>query len=192
MTKDNFQPRLGRIRDAKGQGNLRTTAKVFRDAGKAGARAVRLKGHVSPSSLRRGMGTGALAAAGLIAPGSRRVIVKARYTRQRPGDLGAAKAHLRYIQRDGVTREGLPGRLYDASSEDADLERPFSTAPTAIHISSASWSPPRTASGSPTSSRSSATSCARCSKISAPRSIGSPSIISTPGIRTRTSHPRKG
>jgi type IV secretory pathway VirD2 relaxase len=29
---------------------------------------------------------------------------------------------LRYIQRDGVTREGLPGRLYDASSDDADLE----------------------------------------------------------------------
>jgi type IV secretory pathway VirD2 relaxase len=122
MAKDNFQPKLGRIRDAKGQGNLRTTAKVFREAGKAGARAVRLRGHVSPSSLKRGMGTGALAAAGLIAPGGRRVIVKARYTRQRPGDLGAAKAHLRYIQRDGVTREGLPGRLYDASSEDADLE----------------------------------------------------------------------
>jgi len=122
MSDDNFQPKLGRIRDAKGEGNLTTRAKVFRDAGKAGARAVRLRGHVSSSSLRRGMGTGALAAAGFIAPGSRRVIVKARYTRQRPGDLGAAKAHLRYIQRDGVTREGLPGRLYDASSEDADLE----------------------------------------------------------------------
>ena len=122
MTKDNFQPKLGRIRDAKGTSNLRTTAKVFREAGKAGARAVRLRGHISPSSLRRGMGTGALAAAGLIAPGSRRVIVKARYTRHRPGDLGAATAHLRYIRRDGVTREGLPGRLYDASSEDADLD----------------------------------------------------------------------
>ena len=122
MTKDNFQPKLGRIRDAKGKSNLRTTAKVFREAGKAGARAVRLRGHISPSSLRRGMGTGALAAAGLIAPGSRRVIVKARYTRQRPGDLGAAKAHLRYIQRDGVTREGLPGRLYDATGDDADLD----------------------------------------------------------------------
>jgi len=33
MAKDNFQPRLGRIRDVKGQGNFRTTAKVFRDAG---------------------------------------------------------------------------------------------------------------------------------------------------------------
>ncbi|MGE0851993.1 MAG: DUF3363 domain-containing protein [Hyphomicrobiaceae bacterium] len=34
--------------------------------------------------------------------------------------MGAARAHLRYIQRDGVTREGEPGRLYDARSDDAD------------------------------------------------------------------------
>ena len=60
------------------------------------------------------MGAGVRAAAGLIAPGSRRVIVKARYTRIVAGDLGAARAHLKYIVRDGVTREGAPGRLYDA------------------------------------------------------------------------------
>ena len=52
--------------------------------------------------------------------GSRRVIVKARYTRIVAGDLGAARAHMRYIVRDGVTREGAPGRLYDANGDDAD------------------------------------------------------------------------
>jgi type IV secretory pathway VirD2 relaxase len=67
------------------------------------------------------MAPGVLARAGLIAPGSRRVIVRARYVRQRGGDLGAARAHLRYIQRDGVTREGKPGRLYDARGDDADV-----------------------------------------------------------------------
>ncbi len=122
MANDRFQPKLGRFRDPQGRAALTTRAKVFRQAGKAGIRAVRLRGHVSPSSPKRGMGTGALAAAGLIAPGSRRVIVKARYTRQRAGDLGAAKAHLRYIQRDGVTREGLPGHVYDASSDSADVD----------------------------------------------------------------------
>ena len=66
------------------------------------------------------MGAGVRAAAGLIAPGSRRVIVKARYTRIVAGDLGAARAHLNYIQRDGVTREGAPGRLYDATGDDVD------------------------------------------------------------------------
>ena len=66
------------------------------------------------------MGAGVRAAAGLIAPGSRRVIVKARYTRIVAGDLGAARAHLKYIVRDGVTREGAPGRLYDATGDDVD------------------------------------------------------------------------
>jgi type IV secretory pathway VirD2 relaxase len=122
MANGTFKPKLGGIRDGKGRTNLRTTFRVFREAGKAGARVVRIRGHVSPSSLKRGMGTGALAAAGFLAPGSRRVIVRARYTRQPAGDLGAARAHVRYIQRDGVTREGLPGHVYDASRNDADLD----------------------------------------------------------------------
>jgi type IV secretory pathway VirD2 relaxase len=36
------------------------------------------------------------------------------------GDLGAAQAHMKYIVRDGVTREGAPGRLYDANGDDVD------------------------------------------------------------------------
>jgi hypothetical protein len=60
------------------------------------------------------------ARAGIMAPGSRRVIVRARYSRQLAGDLGAAKAHLRYIQRDGITRDGGPGQLYDATIDQAD------------------------------------------------------------------------
>jgi hypothetical protein len=69
---------------------------------------------------KRGMGAGVRAAAGLIAPGSRRVVVKARYTRIVGGDLSAARAHLKYIQRDGVTHEGAPGRLYDARHNEAN------------------------------------------------------------------------
>ena len=34
--------------------------------------------------------------------------------------MGAARAHLKYIQRDGVTREGDVGRLYDAQRDDVD------------------------------------------------------------------------
>lgn len=120
MAQNNFVPKLGRIRDARRGRAERHATLVFRQAGKHGARALRQKGHVAPSSLTRGMGTGLRAAAGLIAPGSRRVIVKARYTRIASGDLGAARAHLKYILRDGVTREGAPGRLYDASGKDVD------------------------------------------------------------------------
>lgn len=120
MTQDKFTPKLGRIRDTRQARAERHTALVFRQAGRQGARALRQNGHVAPGSLTRGMGTGLRAAAGLIAPGGRRVIVKARYTRIVGGDLGAARAHLKYIVRDGVTREGKPGRLYDASGEEVD------------------------------------------------------------------------
>lgn len=120
MTQDKFAPRLGRIRDTRQVRAERHAALVFRQAGREGARALRQKGHVASGSLTRGMGTGLRAAAGLIAPGSRRVIVKARYTRIVGGDLGAARAHLKYIMRDGVTRDGKAGRLYDASSADVD------------------------------------------------------------------------
>ncbi|MFH0301105.1 relaxase/mobilization nuclease RlxS, partial [Bradyrhizobium sp. 31Argb] len=36
--------------------------------------------------------------------------------------LGAVRAHLRYVQRDGVTREGEPGELYDAGNDRADAK----------------------------------------------------------------------
>ena len=120
MTEDDFNPKLGRIRDARRARAQRHATLVFRHAGKHGARALRQRGHISPATAKRGMGAGVRAAAGLIAPGSRRVIVKARYTRIVAGDLGAARAHLKYIVRDGVTREGTPGRLYDAASDTAD------------------------------------------------------------------------
>ena len=34
--------------------------------------------------------------------------------------IAAARAHMRYVQRDGVTREGAPGQLYDAGADKAD------------------------------------------------------------------------
>ena len=120
MAQDDFNPQLGRIRDARRARAQRHAALVFRQAGKHGARALRQRGHISSATPKRGMGAGLRAAAGLMAPGTRRVIVKARYTRIVAGDLGAARAHLKYIVRDGVTREGAPGRLYDANGDDVD------------------------------------------------------------------------
>ena len=115
MAQDDFDPKLGRIRDARRAARrYATRLSCFDRPAKHGARALRQRGHISPATPKRGMGAGVRAAAGLIAPGSRRVIVKARYTRIVAGDLGAARAHLKYIVRDGVTREGEPGRLYDA------------------------------------------------------------------------------
>src|SRR5262249_21357877 len=120
MSDDDFKPKLGRMRDRPGSRQLRQRTRFFQQAGKAGIRTLRQRGHVTSATPKRGMGAGVRAAAGLIAPGSRRVIVKARYTRIIAADLGAARAHLKYILRDGVTREGAPGQLYDATHDEAD------------------------------------------------------------------------
>ena len=51
----------------------------------------------------------------------RRVMVKYRIAKfAKANSMSAARAHLRYIQRDGVTREGEPGHLYSAEHDRAD------------------------------------------------------------------------
>jgi type IV secretory pathway VirD2 relaxase len=50
----------------------------------------------------------------------RRAVVKASLIRLQGKAGQAARAHMRYIQRDGVTREGLPGELYGPNTDRAD------------------------------------------------------------------------
>src|SRR5229473_1678500 len=52
-------------------------------------------------------------------PGARRVMVKSRSVRA-AGKNGRAAAHLRYIQRDGTSRDGERGRLYSATQDRTD------------------------------------------------------------------------
>ena len=48
---------------------------------------------------------------------ARRCVVKARYVAMSAGGMKAARAHLAYIERDGVERDGTQGRLFDAAGE---------------------------------------------------------------------------
>ncbi|MFZ5676710.1 MAG: DUF3363 domain-containing protein [Pseudomonadota bacterium] len=116
---DDFIPRLGRIGWKGGTRLDRYVNRVMHAAHKAG-HLTKSGSSFSGSRSARGAAFGTLAGAGFAQSGRRRVIVKARIAKLKPGDLGAARAHLRYIQRDGVTPEGEPGRLYDAFSDDAD------------------------------------------------------------------------
>lgn len=116
---DEFMPRLGRIGWKRGTRLDRYVNRVMHAAHKAGHLA-NSGSSFSGSRSARGAAFGTLASAGFVAGGRRRVVVKARIARLKPGDLGAARAHLRYIQRDGVTPEGKPGRLYDGFSDDVD------------------------------------------------------------------------
>jgi len=83
-------------------------------------RGVRPPGARRTAKAGRGAVAAAFAADGL-GPRSRRVIVKARLVRVRGGSSRALTKHLQYLEREGVTPAGDPGRAYDASSDAADV-----------------------------------------------------------------------
>ena len=121
MKDEDFKLRLGRMRTSASPRGRKYLHAVLAAALRAG-----LKGRggraFDGSRIGRGSAIGRLLASrdrpvGLRA---RRAIVKARLVRLAGKGLGAARAHLRYIQRDGVTRKGEPGRLYSAREEVAD------------------------------------------------------------------------
>ncbi|MAT64860.1 MAG: conjugal transfer protein TraI [Gammaproteobacteria bacterium] len=121
---DIFKPKLGRIRSLGGVRSKNYLNRVLHQisaAGKTGfgtATAARRF-----SGYRIGRGNDALRhrrAGHRFEPSYRRVVIKTRIVKLKAGGLDAARSHLRYIQRDGVSKEHEPGRLYDAAHDEAD------------------------------------------------------------------------
>jgi type IV secretory pathway VirD2 relaxase len=119
---DDFEPRLGRMRAAgKGKGG-KFLGSVTAAAARSGTIGRTRSGSFDGSRIGRGASTGRLLSSRLSHRGlrARRVIVKARLVRLAGKGQSGARAHLRYIQRDGVTREGEPGMLYGRDADVAD------------------------------------------------------------------------
>jgi type IV secretory pathway VirD2 relaxase len=120
MAEDDFELWLGRI--AKDRPFRHQVRKAVNLAGGAkrgsGKRARRFDG----SRIGRGSGSGRILGSSNrhSGPRSRRVVVKARIVQLAGSGAKAAVAHLRYLQRDGTTREGERGTLYSADLEIAD------------------------------------------------------------------------
>ena len=125
MRRDNqFRPRLGKPRSRPPR--QRFVRLVLKAAEKHAAGGVRRT--VRTGTRRRGGGArrmhrGGGAALRLkqtrVPRGQRRVVVKARIVRHGPA-RSTLLAHLKYLKRDGVTRDGARGRLFDATSDDVD------------------------------------------------------------------------
>lgn len=108
MSDDNFELWLGRIgQDRSFRGRLR--AAVNRAGGMRRGRS-----RFTGVRIGRGVGVGAMLSSPSYRSGARgrRVIVKARIVRLSGKGRAGAAAHLRYLQRDGTTREGERGTLY--------------------------------------------------------------------------------
>ncbi|WP_246797172.1 relaxase/mobilization nuclease and DUF3363 domain-containing protein [Burkholderia perseverans] len=98
--------------------------KVLRQTSKAGAKlgkAAGKVGHRPGSRLGRGHVAARFAGRGLGA-NARRVTIKARLVNLKQAGPRSTAAHLRYIEREGVDRQGGPGHAYGPTTDDADLE----------------------------------------------------------------------
>ena len=110
MTRDDdLHIRLGRIR-SRGSRPRPFIALALAAAEKAG-------GLARPSRTARagkfGRGQAASLSASRLTDRSRRVVVKARVVRHR-ASRAPLSAHLSYLRREGVTKDGASGRMFDA------------------------------------------------------------------------------
>jgi type IV secretory pathway VirD2 relaxase len=121
---DDFEPRLGRMR-AKGNKKARkylsrvlAAANLARGGTSSDGRRSRFDG----SRIGRGSGVGRVLGSRdrYAAFRARRVIIKSRIVKLAGKGLAGAQAHLRYVVRDGTTREGGRGQLYGADTDTAD------------------------------------------------------------------------
>jgi type IV secretory pathway VirD2 relaxase len=114
---DEIRLRPGRVRSRGGAYTQRFVGQVLRAAEKAGGIA-RGTSSSRSSSFGRGRSASLRASRGLHAR-TRLVTVKARVVRHgtRPAPLAT---HVAYLQRDGVTKDGAAGRLFNGDRDDAD------------------------------------------------------------------------
>ena len=126
MADDEFTVRPGRVGDRGGQAYRRAATLVGR------VQQITRRGGRSRSGARQGLrrGTSRLWRGGRAALGrgqarfSRRVIIKARIVRHRGTRFRSAPLarHIAYLERDGVTRDGSDGMMFDAHGDQADAE----------------------------------------------------------------------
>ena len=115
---DEIRIRPGRVRSCGDASGKRFVSQVLRATEKAGGVSRRMASSSRSSTFGRGRSASQRAARGLNAR-TRLVTVKSRVVRQ--GTRAAPLAtHVAYLQRDGVTKDGAAGRLFNAEHDEAD------------------------------------------------------------------------
>src|SRR5207245_112935 len=100
----------------------RFTTRVLRGVNRVGGMPLRERSTKPRATLARlGRGAGAAAFAGSrLGPRSRRVVIKSRIVNLKRVTPQAVDAHLRYITREGVGRDGQPTQPYGPDPDAAD------------------------------------------------------------------------
>ncbi|MER9947329.1 DUF3363 domain-containing protein [Mesorhizobium sp. M0047] len=120
MNRDDFRIRPGRIRSHGGQRARPFIFQALAAAQRAGGHISRKGQITSPRASTFGRGRSASIRANRLINGrSRGVVVKARIIRQFKGSTPLA-AHLKYLRRDGVTRDGEKAKMFGPDTGKAD------------------------------------------------------------------------
>ena len=122
--ENEFRVRPGRARSTKAAKPKSFVAQVLKAARKVGPAIQRSAGSGrshTPGRSSFGRGRAAFSRGRLFNP-TRRVVVKARVVRHRGRNFRSAplSAHLSYLKREGVSRDGERGVMFDAASDRAD------------------------------------------------------------------------
>ncbi|MGJ3648222.1 relaxase/mobilization nuclease RlxS [Sphingomonas sp. GlSt437] len=121
---DDFEPRLGRMRAKGSKQGRKFLSKVLAAANLArgGAGSPNRRARFDGSRIGRGSGVGRVLGSRdrYAAFRARRVIIKSRIVKLASKAFAAARAHMRYVERDGMTREGGRGQLYGADADKVD------------------------------------------------------------------------
>jgi type IV secretory pathway VirD2 relaxase len=119
--EDDFRIRPGRIGSSKRQRTRSAIAQALTAAQLAGGLFSRQGRLYSPRSSTFGRGrVAAVRASHRMGSRTRGAMIKARVVKMRTH--GALGAHLSYLQRDGVTRDGERGQLFTADGQQVDAE----------------------------------------------------------------------
>jgi type IV secretory pathway VirD2 relaxase len=119
---DDFRVRPGRIRSSRAQRAKPFVAQALAAAQKAGGRISRSGRITSGNGSRFGRGRVASVRANrLISSRSRGAVIKTRVVRH-TARSAPLTAHLNYLRRDGVTRDGEKERMFGPETDDADVK----------------------------------------------------------------------
>lgn len=114
--EDRFRVRPGAPKNRQ----QKFVSQVLKEVSKAGGKSVR--GSAARPGARLGRGHVAARFTGRsLSPNARRVTIKTRLVNLKQAGPRSTTTHLRYIEREGVGRDGEPGKAYGPITDEADL-----------------------------------------------------------------------
>ncbi|MBC7939333.1 MAG: relaxase/mobilization nuclease domain-containing protein, partial [Chitinophagaceae bacterium] len=119
--EDRFRVKPAAPKSRGGPRSQRFVSQVLKQVSKTGANPSRKTLGRPANTFGRGRVAASMAGQRL-GPNARRVVIKSRFVVLRRASPNSVAVHLRYIERDGVTRDGQKGQAYGADTDAAELK----------------------------------------------------------------------